>query len=67
LRLERRAGLHHPGRRLPIAGNIDRIDQVRLATRQGLLAAELEPDLDYYKDLLAHALLKVSRASSASA
>ena len=35
------------GRRLPIAGNIDRIDQVRLATRQGLFRAELEPDLDY--------------------
>jgi hypothetical protein len=45
------------GRKLPMAGNIDRIDQVRLATRQGLFRAELEPDLDYYRDLRAHALV----------
>jgi hypothetical protein len=54
------------GRRLPIAGNIDRVDQVRLATRKGLFATELEPDLDYCRDLRARALLEVSRASPAS-
>lgn len=45
------------GRKLAMAGNIDRIDQVRLATRQGLVTTELEPDFDYYRDLRAHALV----------